>query len=137
MQLHTQFLVQYSTVQYSTYVVDDFLMQEAFPSYPELLCMAVSLGRCFQEPLHELTSLLLSHDQEMFALKMHPLQVQSTVTWHYIHSISAIDDGRVHVCTCTYMYMYNTCIHVQYMYTCTCCTVHVGRCFPGAAEDCS
>ena len=36
--------------------------------------MAVSLGRRMQEPLHEFTALSSSPDDEIFALKMHPLQ---------------------------------------------------------------
>ena len=36
--------------------------------------MAVSLGRRMQEPLHEFTALASSPDDEIFALKMHPLQ---------------------------------------------------------------
>ena len=36
--------------------------------------MAVSLGRRTQEPLHEFTALASSPDDELFALKMHPLQ---------------------------------------------------------------
>ena len=36
--------------------------------------MAVSLGRRMQEPLHEFTALASSPDDEIFALKMDPLQ---------------------------------------------------------------
>ena len=36
--------------------------------------MAVSLGWRMQEPLHEFTALASSPDDEIFALKMHPLQ---------------------------------------------------------------
>ena len=36
--------------------------------------MAVSMGRRMQEPLHEFTALASSPDDEIFALKMHPLQ---------------------------------------------------------------
>ena len=36
--------------------------------------MAVSLGRRLQEPLVEFTALASSPDEEIFALKMHPLQ---------------------------------------------------------------
>ena len=48
--------------------------QEEYPEYPELLRMAVSLGRRLQEPLVEFTALASSPDEEIFALKMHPLQ---------------------------------------------------------------
>ena len=48
--------------------------QDQFHEYPELLRMAVSLGRRMQEPLHEFTSLMRSEDNEMLALRMHPLQ---------------------------------------------------------------
>ena len=50
-------------------------IQENFPSYPELLRLAVSLGRRMQEPLHEFTSLFMSHEEEIYSLRMHPLQV--------------------------------------------------------------
>lgn len=50
------------------------LLQEQFPEYPELLRLAISLGRRMQEPLHEFSSLMTSEDEEILALKMHPLQ---------------------------------------------------------------
>ena len=50
-------------------------LQEAYPSYPELLLLAISLGRRVQEPLHEFASLFLSHDDEILALRMQVLQV--------------------------------------------------------------
>lgn len=48
--------------------------KEEFSEYPELLRMAVSLGRRMQEPLHEFSSLLLSQENEIFSLRMHLLQ---------------------------------------------------------------
>ncbi len=49
-------------------------LQEEFPDYPELLRVAVSLGRRMQEPLMEFTSLMLSEDAEVLSLRLHPLQ---------------------------------------------------------------
>ncbi|XP_019848744.1 PREDICTED: transcription elongation factor SPT6-like [Amphimedon queenslandica] len=48
--------------------------KEEFPSYPQLLLCAISLGRRVQEPLYEFTSLLSSHDEEYLSLILHPLQ---------------------------------------------------------------
>ena len=65
-----------------------FFSQEAFPGYPELLLTAISLGRRVQEPLHEFTALYESHDEELLALKMHPLQVKThTHTHAHTHNL--------------------------------------------------
>ena len=50
------------------------LLQEAFPEYPELLKMAVCLARQMQEPIHEFSALMNSDEEEIFALRIHPLQ---------------------------------------------------------------
>ena len=51
-----------------------FVLQESFPDYPELLRVAVSLGRRSQEPLHEFTALFASPDNEFLSLHLHSLQ---------------------------------------------------------------
>ncbi len=48
--------------------------QESYPDYPELLRVAVSLGRRSQEPLQEFTALFASPDNEYLSLHLHPLQ---------------------------------------------------------------
>ncbi len=48
--------------------------QESYPDYPELLRVAVSLGRSAQEPLQEFTALFASLDNEYLSLHLHPLQ---------------------------------------------------------------
>ena len=49
----------------------------------------MSLGRSVIEPLHEVTSLFLSHDQEIHALKMHPQQVVN-ILYYCHHSVAAV-----------------------------------------------
>lgn len=50
-------------------------LQEQFRDYPDLLRMAVSLGRRAGEPLEEFSAMFMSDDNEIFSLKLHPLQV--------------------------------------------------------------
>lgn len=48
--------------------------KEQFRDYPELLKMAVSLGRRIREPLEEFTAMFMTEDEEILSLKLHPLQ---------------------------------------------------------------
>lgn len=59
---------------YSVAIFNQFIPQDQFPDYPELLRMSISLGRRVQEPLLEFASLTSSLDNEILSLKMHPLQ---------------------------------------------------------------
>jgi transcription elongation factor SPT6 len=49
--------------------------KEAYPSYPDLLRIAVSSGRYAQEPLYEMASLCESSDDEILSLRLHHLQM--------------------------------------------------------------
>ena len=51
-------------------------LQEQFPDYPEPLKMSISLGRRAQEPLQEFAALASSPDDEILALRLHPLQAE-------------------------------------------------------------
>ena len=51
------------------------MFQEQFCDYPELLRMAVSLGRRVKEPLEEFAAMFMSEDNEILSLRLHPLQV--------------------------------------------------------------
>ena len=48
--------------------------QDQFPEYPEQLKMSISLARRMQEPLQEFATLASSPDDEILALRLHPLQ---------------------------------------------------------------
>ena len=74
--------------------------QEDFPSYPEQLKTAISLGRRCVDPLLEFVALFSSPFDEHQSLKVHSLQVRTYV-------------GVPH------MYM------SMHMYLCTYCTCHV------------
>ena len=80
----------------TSYIIT-FSFQEAFPEYPELLKLAVSLGRRMQEPLHVFTSLFSSPDNEFLALNLHPLQntlpvdkLKSTLEFEIVNRVNDV-----------------------------------------------
>ncbi len=64
-----------------------------FPSYPELLCQAVSLARRVREPLTEFTSLFLAQEDEVLALRMHVLQVLLQKPHPYYHYCNCLQSS--------------------------------------------
>lgn len=62
------------TTENNSYILHTLSAQDQFPDYPEQLKMSVSLARRMQEPLQEFATLASSPDDEILALRLHPLQ---------------------------------------------------------------